>query len=215
MLDANKARNELKDILNQKEYRIYYQDSKSLLEVWWEKAKEWIAHLLQKLFPSIHSASKASGPILIAVIIAVLILLGVAIFFIIRHQRRKRMLSNRKPLQSMKEMNWSFQRHLEEAGKQEALGEYSLSTRHLFLALLLYFHEQEWLVARIWKTNWDYYDELRKVNQQDAQQFYQLATFFDEVTYGGRQVRREEYIEFQSEVMNWLGNEAKKLGERG
>jgi hypothetical protein len=215
MLDANKARNELKDILNQKEYRIYYQDSKSLLEVWWEKAKEWITHLLQKLFPSIHSASKASVPILIAVIIVVLILLGVAIFFTIRHQRRKRMLSNRKPLQSMKEMNWSFQRHLEEAGKQESLGEYSLSTRHLFLALLLYFHEQEWLVARIWKTNWDYYDELRKVNQQDAQQFYQLATFFDEVTYGGRQVRREEYIEFQSEVMNWLGDEAKKLGERG
>jgi hypothetical protein len=183
--------------------------------VWWEKAKEWIAHLLQKLFPSFHSASKASVPILIAVIIVVLILLGVAIFFTIRHQRRKRMLRNRKPLQSMKEMNWSFQRHLEETGKQESLGEYSLSTRHLFLALLLYFHEQEWLVARIWKTNWDYYDELRKVNQQDAQQFYQLARFFDEVTYGGRQVRREEYIEFQSEVMNWLGDEAKKLGERG
>lgn len=177
MLDANKARNELKDILNQKEYKIYNQESKSLLAVWWEKAKEWIANLLEKLFPSIHSASKASGPVLIAVILAVLILLGVAIFFIIRQLRQKRKLSSQKPLQSMKEINWSFQRHLEEAVKQEALGVYALSTRHLFLALLFYFHEKEWLVARIWKTNWDYYDELRKVNQQDAQLFFNSLLF--------------------------------------
>ena len=85
------------------------------------------------------------------------------------------------------------------------LTDYTLSTRHLFLALLLYFHEKEWLEARIWKTNWEYYDELKKVNQEWAEQFYHLAYFFDEVTYGERNVQKEEYIQFHNEAMKWLG----------
>jgi hypothetical protein len=118
----------------------------------------------------------------------------------------------------MKEINWSFQQHLIEARKLEDLEDYTLSTRHLFLALLLYFHEKEWLVAKIWKTNWEYYDELRKVNQQCADQFYLLASFFDEVTYGERKVQKKEYIQFQMGAMKWFEeNESTRvrLGERG
>ena len=67
----------------------------------------------------------------------------------------------------------------------------------MFLALLLYFHEKEWLEARIWKTNWEYYEEIRKVNQEWADQFYHLALLFDEATYGERKVDKEEYIRFE------------------
>jgi hypothetical protein len=216
MLDPNRAHDTLKEILNKKEYRIYQNESMSWLAIWWEKAKKWIAKQLIKLFPSIDSANGAAVPVLIAVIIVVIILLALSTYFIFRNVKRNRMLRNQKPLQSMKEINWSFQRHLSEARKQEALKEYSLSTRHLFLSLLLYFHEKEWLVTRIWKTNWDYYDELRKINQQDADLFFTLASFFDEVTYGERPVAKEEYIQFRTDVMKWLGEtEDNKLGESG
>lgn len=67
MLDSDKAREDLEGILKTKEYQVYYKDSKGLIETWWEKAKEWIASQLEKLFPDIESASGASGPILIAV----------------------------------------------------------------------------------------------------------------------------------------------------
>lgn len=204
MLDSDKAREDLEGILKTEEYQVYYKDSKGLIETWWEKAKEWIASQLEKLFPEIESASGASGPILIAVIVIVIILLAFSVFFLIRNTRRNRILRKQKPLQSMNEMKWTYQRHLEEAEKHEQLEEYTVATRHLFLALLLFFHEKGMLEARIWKTNWEYYEELRKVNQQNADQFYYLAHFFDEVTYGERKVQQEEYQQFQNEAKKVL-----------
>lgn len=205
MFDTNKARDDLEEILKTKEYRVYYE-SKGFIATWWEQAKEWIATQLEKLFPAIDSASRASGPILIAVIIIVIILLALSTLLLIRNMKRNRTLRKQKPLQSLKEMNWTSQRHLEEAKKQENLEDYRLSTRHLFLALLLSFHEKGMLEARIWKTNWDYYDELRKVDLQKAEQFYQFAQFFEEVTYGERNVRKEEYLQFHHETRKVLGD---------
>ncbi|MFF2445736.1 DUF4129 domain-containing protein [Neobacillus sp. NPDC058068] len=212
MLDANKARDELKEILNTKEYQIYHNESKGLIETLWEKAKQWIAEQLLKLFPSMESAGSASGPILIAIIVVVVFFLAFAAIFMIRNHNRNKLLYNKKPLQSMHEINWSSERHLQEAKKQEGLAEYTLATRHLFLALLLYFHEKDWLEARIWKTNWEYYEELRKVNQQWAVKFYDLAAFFDEVTYGMRKVQEKEYQLFQTEVRRMLGEYEQTLG---
>ncbi|MEH7502637.1 DUF4129 domain-containing protein [Neobacillus drentensis] len=210
MLDTDKARADLEDILKTKEYRVYYNDSKGFIETWWDKAKEWIAAQLEKLFPAIDSASRASGPILIVIIVVIIILLALSAFFLIRNARRNRLLRKQKPLHSMKEMNWTYQRHLDEAEKHEGLGEYTLATRHLFLGLLLYFHEKGLLEARIWKTNWDYYDELRKVNQQTADQFYHLAHFFEEVTYGKRMVQEDEYLQFQTEAKKVLGDKGEE-----
>lgn len=206
MLDANKARDDLEDILKSQEYQVYYNDSKGFIATWWDHAKDWIAAQLEKLFPAIDSASGASGPILISIIVVIIILLALSTFFLIRHTRRTRLLHKQKPLQSMKEMNWTYQKHLEEAEKQEALGAYTLSTRHLFLALLLYFHEKGLLEARIWKTNWEYYDELRKVDLQKAELFFKLAHFFEEVTYGERNVQKEEYSQFHNEARKVLGD---------
>ena len=211
MVNVDKARDELQEILNGNEYTVYNNQSKSVLEMWWEKAKEWIEEQLGKLFPSFETTSAVAGPILITIIIVVIILLALATFLIVRNSRRNRMFRDTSPLQSMREMDWSFQMHLSEALEQEGLEEYSLATRHQFLALLLYFHEKEWLEARVWKTNWEYYDELKKVNQQWADQFYYLAHFFDEVTYGERKVKKEEYIQFRTEAMKWLGETDERL----
>lgn len=204
MLNPKHARDALKDILNKQEYRVYYNHTKSWLEIWWEKAKQWISEKLSNLFPSIETANNAAIPVLIGVIVIVIILLALTVFFIFQNVRRNRIFRNQKPLQSMKEIDWTFERHLSEARRQEALEEYNVSIRHLFLALLLYFHEKGWLEAKIWKTNWEYYDELRKVNQLDANQFYNLAALFDEVTYGERMVQKDEYLQFRTIAMSWL-----------
>ena len=208
MLNANKARDNIEEILKKHEYQVYYAQSKGLIETWWEKAKEWIAAQLDKLFPSIKTASNTSSAILIAVIAVVILLLAWAVFILIRHTRRNRLLRKQKPFQSLKNWNWTYVQHLEEAEKLESLGEYTESVRHLFLAMLLYYHEKSWLEARIWKTNWDYYEELKTVNQQDADQFNDLAHFFEDVAYGERKVSSEEYQPFRTKI-----NEI--VGERG
>jgi uncharacterized membrane protein YgaE (UPF0421/DUF939 family) len=211
MLNTKKARDALGDILHSREYRAYYTDSQNIFVVWWEKAKEWLANLLAKLFPSIDSTSGAAGPILIVVIVAVIGLLGWLVFLLIRNTRQNLKMNLKKPLQSMSEISWSFQTHLAEADKQEEMGDYTLATRHLFLALLLFFHDKEWLEARIWKTNWEYYEELRKVNHQGAELFYKLSAFFDEITYGERKASKEETAQFRSVVMNWLNKTNAKV----
>ncbi|WP_342042224.1 DUF4129 domain-containing protein [Bacillus sp. OTU2372] len=206
MLNANKARDDIEEILQKQEYQVYYDHSNGLLETWWEKAKEWIASQLEKLFPSIKSASGASSSILITIIVIVILLLAFAAFIVIRNTRRNRLLQNQKPLQSLKERNWTYVRHLEEAEKLESLEEYTESTRHLFLAMLFYYHEKGWLEARIWKTNWDYYDELRKVGQQNAEEFYELAHFFEGAAYGEHEVSPEEYRPFRTKIRDILGS---------
>ncbi len=205
MFNTDKARGDLEEILKRKEYTVYYE-SKGLFATWWDKAKEWIATQLEKLFPAIDSASRVSGTILIAIIVLIVFLLVIAAFFVIRNMRRNQVLRKQKPLQSRREMNWTSQRHLEEAEKHVRIEDFTLSTRHLFLALLLSLHEKGLLEARIWKTNWDYYDELRKVDQVIAEQFFQFAQLFEEVAYGERTVMKEEYLQFHHEVWKVLGD---------
>lgn len=206
MLNANKARDDIEEILQKQEYQVYYDHSNGLIETWWEKAKEWIASQLEKLFPSIKSASGASSAILITIIVIVILLLAFAAFMLLRNTRRNRLLRNERPLQSLKERNWTYVRHLEEAEKLESLEDYTESTRHLFLAMLFYYHEKEWLEARIWKTNWDYYDELRKVSQQNAEEFFELAHFFEDAAYGEHKVSPEEYKPFRTKIRDILGS---------
>ncbi|MBS4194234.1 DUF4129 domain-containing protein [Lederbergia citri] len=205
MKNLDKAKEEIRSILDGKEYQMYANESKSIFTIWWERAKEWIANQLEKLFPSLESASHAAaGPVLIAIIIAVLAMIVVLTLLLVRVQLRKRKYWDNKPFTSMKEMEWTYQTHLNEADRLSSLKEYSLSTRHLFLALLLYFHEKEWLMARIWKTNWEYYDELQKVNKEWAERFFNIALLFDEVTYGERIVTKEEYLQYKLQVLEWL-----------
>ncbi|NMH70844.1 DUF4129 domain-containing protein [Bacillus sp. RO3] len=204
MLNENKARDQIKEIMDSKEYQEYDRESQGPLASWWEKAKEWLSKQLEALFPSFEpTGGAASGILITLVVIAVAILLIVA-FYSIRGSVRKRRFRMNKPLQSMNELEWSYDRHFEEAQNQEELDDYSKATRHIFLALLLYFHEKEYLEARVWKTNWEYYDELRKVNQEWADRFYKLALLFDEVAYGERTVDEEEYLPYKQEALGWL-----------
>ncbi|WP_226670251.1 DUF4129 domain-containing protein [Metabacillus litoralis] len=205
MLNEEKAKQELQEILTKREYKVYEEKSPGFIEKWWDSVEAWFAEWLEDLFPSIEPSSGFAGEaLMILIVVVILVLLVFVILSITRSGKRKRALKQYQPLQSIGELQWSYQKHLGEAQTRELQGEYNLSTRHLFLALLLYFHEKEWLKARIWKTNWEYYDELMKVNKEWAHQFYDLAQLFDEVTYGERTVEEKEYLGFKNIVMNLL-----------
>lgn len=209
MLDADEAGKKLEEILDKEEYRAYYRDP---LYDWWEKAKERLADWLNQLFPSLEVSKSASGPLLVLIVIIFVIILGIAAFLIVRTVSRSRKFRDEKPLQSKKYLEWTCLKHLSEAKKLESLGDLSLAARHLFLALLLYCHEKEWLEAKIWKTNWEYYEEMKRTNVTWAERFYGLAKVFDEITYGEKQISREEFSRFRSTVIGWLEQVEEQMG---
>ncbi|WP_010281888.1 DUF4129 domain-containing protein [Bacillus timonensis] len=198
------ARDRIEEILNEKEYRIYYDESRNVFQEWWNQIKDRLAHFLENLFPSIESSSGASEVVLILVILAATLLLGFAIFLLVRNKTRRTKFGKNKPLHSAEELSWTYQKHIREAVMHEENEQYSPATRHLFLALLLFFHEKEWLEAKRWKTNWEYYDELRRVNQSWADEFYDLAIVFDEIAYGEYEIDSEEYTKFRKKAFVWL-----------
>ncbi|MFE7062697.1 DUF4129 domain-containing protein [Sutcliffiella sp. NPDC057660] len=207
MMKEEKAREELQEILKHHEYQIYYEDNRNTLQVLWDDLKAWLADLLAKFFPSLEATSSVAGNILIVVIsVAIAVLLIIFIFFAVRY-RQRRSIGKQQPFQSPNELEWSYQQHLKHALKQEELSDFSLSTRHLFLALLLYFHEKSWLEARIWKTNWEYYEELRSAKKESADLFFNFALLFDRATYGKQQIQKEEYSLYRDKALKWLERE--------
>ena len=92
--------------------------------------------------------------------VAVVIALIIGCIFMVRSIQRKRRFRDSKPLEVLTETEWTYEMHEKKAYELESSGEYSQATRHLFLAILLFFDEKGWLVAKRWKTNWEYYDEL-------------------------------------------------------
>ncbi|SDM58427.1 DUF4129 domain-containing protein [Sediminibacillus halophilus] len=203
-MENTDAKQELEKILQQDEYQAYQEESKNFLQVWWEKVKDWVAGHLSDWFNSLTPSSGAADAILLLIIVLVVVGLVIGIVLWSGRVKRSQRFRDIAPLQGIHERQWSYRRHLSEVRKQEGEAAYPEAARHLFLAVLLYFHEREWLETRIWKTNWDYYEELRKGDQQKAEQFYQLALLFEEVTYGNRRLEQDEYDAYRSQAINWL-----------
>lgn len=201
MLDGAEARERLREILSQKEYTVYHEQSKGLIASWWEDVKEWAAELLEKLLPSEAAANAAAGPVLIIFIIGVLAVVAAAVYLLVRHTNRRRKFREQPPVRSKRELEWTPAMHLQEADKKEAAGDYTQAVRHLFLAFLLELHGKGLLEARVWKTNWEYAEELKRSEPSLTDRFRSLARLFDEVTYGKRNIRPDEYRSYRAEVI--------------
>lgn len=206
MESPDKAREELEKILSQREYQIYYENQDNLIQSWWKEIQQWFNEIINTLFFGFEPSSGVGDTLLLTLIGIVVLLVLFAGFLIVRTIIRKRTFREQKPFQSVGEMEWSVLQHLKEAKKQEDEQNYSLATRHQFLALLLHFHERNWLTAHIWKTNWDYVNELQKENKERATAFYELAQTFDEVFYGDRMIEHQEYVNYQKQIEKWLND---------
>ncbi|KPB06413.1 hypothetical protein [Bacillus sp. CHD6a] len=206
MLTEPKAREQLAEILDQQEYQAFYTDSRNTLQIWWDELKAWLADLLSRLFPSMENTSGTAGNIMILVIILVIVILAAWIITYLAKNKRNSRNSRMKPFQSGEELEWSFHQHVAEAKKYEEMEDYSLATRHLFLGLLLNFHERNWLVAKIWKTNWEYYEELRREQRNLADFFFHFALLFDKGTYGKQKIGKDDYLSYRDTALKWIND---------
>jgi hypothetical protein len=211
LLNEKNARDELQNILDDREYTVYQGDNQGFFQRIWENIRDTVIDWLNNLFPE-YQVSQGSGTIItVFLVILGLAALAIVLFLVSRNMINKRKFANQKPLQHLAEKDWSYREHLVESQKQEEAEDYSLAVRHLFLALLLYFHEKEWLQARKWKTNWEYYEELLKVNKEWAEQFYSLALKFDEAAYGEREIQQKEFIPYKETAMKWLNENHQEM----
>ncbi|WP_316571405.1 DUF4129 domain-containing protein [Neobacillus sp. YIM B06451] len=204
MIDSTEAKKELEEILKQDEYTVYSKPP-GFIEKWWNQAMAWLSDLLESWFPSLEQGSRsAAAPLLIAIIAIAVLLLAWIAYLLIRNSRRKILNREYKPLQFSREIDWTYEMHMERASRLEAEGQLRAAVRHFFLALLLFLDEQKCIEARQWKTNWEYFAELGKSSRVDADRFYELASVFDEVTYGERQISNNDFLSFRSKIAAWL-----------
>ncbi|MFQ3546472.1 DUF4129 domain-containing protein [Halobacillus rhizosphaerae] len=209
MMKPKQSKEQLKSILEKHEYQAYYDHSKSLFEKLKEWAGHWLSKWLHQLFPDsnlFNQADKWGAYVLVGLGVGLFIVL---VYFLQRNLAKTSSIRSKSPLQQTRELEWSYERHLEEAEALQQEEQFGEAMRHVFLALLLYFHEQEWVEAKPWKTNWEYYEELKRVNYQTAEKFYQLAMIFEEAAYGNREIKQNEYKSYQQQAAAWLMNRNK------
>lgn len=204
MTDFNQSKDKLEDILNTPEYQIYYVDNRSIFEKWWDSVVEWFNELMMKIFSSFSPSSGFATVLVIIIGVIVLALIVLAVYFLVRHYRRKYRFQEQAPFSHKQEKDWTYNQHLVYANEQEEAGNMKLATRHLFLALLLYFHEKGFVEAKLWKTNWEYFDELKRVEKKRAESFDQLARIFDDVVYGERKIEGESFLKYKEKVLYWI-----------
>ncbi|KAB8137868.1 DUF4129 domain-containing protein [Gracilibacillus oryzae] len=216
-LEGNQSR--LEEILSRREYQIYYEDNRGLLEILWDAISGWINDLLAEIFDSFVPGSGVGNTIVVIIVACIIAAIITGIFFSVRYFARKKH-SKHTLLHTTREMEWRYTEHLKEAERLAQLQQYKLATRHQFLALLLLLHERKQLEAKLWKTNWDYYDELKKADSQLAEGFYEAATFFERVMYGEQEVIDSDFHHVKEKVNHWIMKieqqaAAQKAGDNG
>ncbi|MGD6857003.1 DUF4129 domain-containing protein [Bacillus infantis] len=204
MKDAEQARKELSEILEGREYTVYQDQGESFLEKLREKFFTW----LEELFPQIEFSSGSSGSFPFIMVLAGVLFIGIVVFAAARASKRQKILQEQQPLDRAAKISWSYKKHLEEAGKHEESGDLTKGARHIFLALLLWFNEHGWLNAKIWKTNWDYYEELKRTDTNTAEVFYSLSALFDRAAYGGQNIKSSEFQQYKREALRLMDNSA-------
>lgn len=204
MTDLDQARDKIEKIIHTDEYQIYYEDNRNFIERWWDSVLEWLEELLGKVFGSLAPANGLATGVMVIMTVVVIILVVSTVFFLVRSYRRKLHYHERKSLYTKEEKDWTYLDHLSEASKNEGEENLQLATRHLFLALLLNFHEKGFVEARIWKTNWEYYEEIKQLENDRAENFYKLASIFDAVVYGEQLVNKASYVSYKNSIMKWI-----------
>ncbi|WP_018932099.1 DUF4129 domain-containing protein [Gracilibacillus lacisalsi] len=210
---------QLNDILSKQEYQVYYEDNRSFLERIWDRISDWIGDILALLFDSFEPSATTGNLIIILIILIVSSVVIFGVIALVMFTVRKRKLSNQQPVVKHDELAWSYHEHLHAAQDFETQADFRRATRHQFLALLLIFDEYGYLQANQWKTNWDYYDELKRSNKTLAVDFYNLALLFEKVTYGEQSITEDDYRKYKAETSKWIDSilrqsDPKEIGER-
>jgi len=201
---ADDVKKQFEKILSGEEYQVYSQQQENFLLQFVEKIVNWLAEFLGKLIPW-SGLSENSFRSIAYVMIALFFLIALLFLFLFINRYVKRKKRGVSPFGTQKEFSSNRLAHMKTAEKYAGKGDYRQGIRYLFLALLLYLDDKDWLKARPWKTNGEYVDELMDVSSTIAKRFSHLAGIFDESFYGGRETTREDYQHFYQLVNEWMG----------
>ncbi|GEN31919.1 uncharacterized protein with PQ loop repeat [Cerasibacillus quisquiliarum] len=204
MYDVDYAKEQLQHILNGLEYRSYYNQREGFVSKWWNKLVEWLADKLIAIFKTTETSQNISEIILVIIITLIVLFMIFGLFIFLRHIQRRRRYRSQQPLSTWDKIDWTYENHLAEAKKLELENNLQHATRHRFLALLLFFDERGYLEKKIWKTNVDYYLELKQGSKERANTFLQLARTFDDVVYGEHNINKKDYEVFRQQTIPWL-----------
>ncbi|MHB8126110.1 MAG: DUF4129 domain-containing protein [Desulfitobacteriaceae bacterium] len=199
MKPLDSLREDLQGILATKEYQLYYHENQNILLDLLKRLKNWLYSILKAIFPQADFAQRTSEWLSYGIAI-----LGVLLFFLLlflllaRFVRQGRV--NPKRAGISKRLTRTVQQHLAEAHRLTEQTEYSLALRHLFLGFIVYLDQNQWIEARAWKTNWEYYAELMDHAPQLANSFNTLAIRFEETMYGGRSIAMADYWSYHNQV---------------
>jgi hypothetical protein len=196
-------REDLQGILATKEYHIYTQENKSILQDLFDGLKNWLNKILQNIFPHADVAKRTSEWLSYGIAALGLLLLFLMLFLLLSRFVRHGQVHS-KHVSMAKGQTLTAQRHLAEAHKLAEAGNYSSALRLLFLGSILYLNQNQWIEAKVWKTNWEYYAELKDRAPQLANSFYTLAVKFEEAMYGGRPIARDDYWLYHNQVNKWI-----------
>ena len=199
MKPLTSLREDLEGILATQDYKIYTQENKSVLQNLLASLKNWLQQILQNLFPHTDVAKKTSDWLSYGLIALGIFLLFLLLFLLLsRFVRHGRIHSKEVRLAMDKPL--TAQRQLAEAHKLAEAGDYSSALRILFLGFILYLDQNQRIEAKAWKTNWEYYAELKERTPQLANSFYKLAIKFEEAMYGGRPIAKDDYCFYSNQV---------------
>src|SRR5699024_10739576 len=99
-------RNQLNDILDQREYQIYYEDNRGILQRIWDFFAEWIGKLLGLIFESFDPNTTLGNTLVITLMIILLIVVLIGALATIMIIIRKKRLKKHRPLDQPVNQNW-------------------------------------------------------------------------------------------------------------
>src|SRR5690625_6609250 len=79
-----------------------------------------------------------------------------------RYWRGNQRLKKSQPFGDIDTQSLTLTDYQTSLAKAEQNKNYSLAIRYQFLILLVKLDQREWILKKSWKTNWDYYQELKQ-----------------------------------------------------
>jgi hypothetical protein len=196
-------REDLQGILDTQQYKIYTQENRNILQDLFEGLKNWLYQILQSIFPHADVAKRTSEWLAYGISSLGLLLLFLLLLLLLSRFVRQGQVNSKQVLLA-KGQTPTAQQHLEEGHSLAEEGSYNLALRSLFLGYILYLDQNSWLEAKTWKTNWEYYSELKDRAPQLANSFYTLIIKFEEAMFGGRPIARDDYLFYHNQVRKWI-----------
>ncbi|MGE0130630.1 MAG: DUF4129 domain-containing protein [Blastocatellales bacterium] len=194
----------LDNILARSEYQPE-KDRESVLQVWVRKIKDFIIHLLEKLFGASPASAPRTGGAGLVIAFRILIFLVVIAALIFGAIKLAQRLQSRKKSEEETETREVLGEEIAEdataadlfarASELARQGEYHKAIRRAYIALLCDLEQRGKLRLSRSKTNRDYLDAMRS-EQRMYPSFSVMTNAFEHVWYGQERATEEEFQDF-------------------